>query len=255
MPDSGRGRVWRAEALDRLAPLVAEVEPKRATLGWFDIDRLLGEREGTNAGSPPFRWSARFARRSIGLPALQELAAATADNRKMTPVGAVTLVVDRLVAVGREGWADRDDATVEDWLCSIGEGGRAAVTRDAVTWVTACRTQVRWPPHDVRASRDGSWYATIRTDVLSVRARIDLGPARAPGVIESGVPHPRTPLALGYIALVRAIDAGVLPDTVTALHLPSGDRTQVIPTDELLGVVLDLCASAIGAWAVEQQSS
>ena len=44
----------------------------------------------------------------------------------MTPVEAVTLVVDRLVAVGREGWADRDGAELEDWLCSIGDGGRVA---------------------------------------------------------------------------------------------------------------------------------
>ncbi|RPI10966.1 MAG: hypothetical protein EHM63_02385, partial [Actinobacteria bacterium] len=167
MPDSGRGRAWRAEALDRLSPLVAEVDAKRATLGWFDIERLLGEREGENAATPPFRWSARFARRSIGLPALQELAAAAADHRKMTPAEAVTLVVDRLVGAGREGWADRDDASIEDWLCSIGEGGRAAATRDATTWVTACRTQIRWPPHDVRAARDGGWWATIRKDVLS----------------------------------------------------------------------------------------
>ncbi len=254
MPDSGRGRAWRAEALDRLAPLVAEVEPKRATLGWFEIQHLLGERGDGNAASPPFRWSARFARRSIGLPALQELAAATADHRKMTPVEAVTLVVDRLVGAGREGWAEREDASIEDWLCSIGEGGRAAATRDAVTWVTACRTQIRWPPHDVRAARDGSWFATIRKDVLALRARIDLGPARAPGVIEASLPHPWTSLALGYLALVRSIDVGVLPDSVTALHLPSGDRTQVVPTDELLGEVLDLCAGAISAWADQQQS-
>jgi hypothetical protein len=233
---------------------VAEVEPKRATLGWFEIQRLLGERGDGNAASPPFRWSARFARRSIGLPALQELAAATADHRKMTPVEAVTLVVDRLVGAGREGWDDRDDATIEDWLCSIGEGGRAAATRDAVTWVTACRTQIRWPPHDVRAARDGSWFATIRKDVLALRARIDLGPAKAPGVIEAILPNAWTSLALGYLALVRSIDVGVLPDSVTALHLPSGDRTQVVPTDELLGEVLDLCAGAISAWADQQQS-
>ncbi len=204
MPDSGRGRSWRAAAIERLAPLVAEVEPKRTTFGWFDVERLLGERDGTNEASAPFRWSARFARRSIGLPALQELAAATADHRKMTPVEAVTLVVARLTGAGREGWADRDDAAIEDWLCSIGEGGRAAATRDAVTWVTACRTQVRWPPHDVRAARDGSWFATIRKDVLSLRARIDLGPAKSPGVIEATLPHRRTPLALGYLALVRS---------------------------------------------------
>ena len=43
----------------------------------------------------------------------------------MTPLDAVSRVVARLTAVGREGWADRDDAKVEDWLCSIGDGGRA----------------------------------------------------------------------------------------------------------------------------------
>lgn len=252
MPDSGRGRDWRARALEHLLPLVADLDgdTKRATLGWFDLERLVEERDE----SPPFRWSARFARREIGLPALQELAAATADNRRMTPVEAVTLVVTRLVSVGREGWADREGAAIEDWLCSIGDGGRAAATRDAVTWVTTCRTQIRWPPRDVRAQREGTWFGTVRRDVLSLRARIDLGPARAPGVITTFVPHRRTPLSLAYIALVRAIDAGVLPDRVTALHLPSGERTQVVPTDELLGDVLDLCARSIRTWADEQRA-
>ncbi len=88
-----------------------------------------------------------------------------------------------------------------------------------------------------------------------MRARIDLGPAKAPGVIDAGLPHRRTPVALGYLALVRSIDVGVVPDSVTALHLASGDRTQVVPTDELLREVLDVCATAIGTWADEQQAS
>jgi hypothetical protein len=92
----------------------------------------------------------------------------------------------------------------------------------------------------------------VRKDVLSLKARIDLGPTKTPGVIETGLPHRRTPLALGYVALVRAIDAGVLPDSVTALHLPSGDRTHVAPTEELLGEVLDVCARALSSWADEQ---
>jgi hypothetical protein len=253
MPDSGRGRDWRARAIDRLLPLVADLEgdTKRASVGWFDIEQLLGERDA----SRPFRWSARFARREIGLPALQELAAASEDNRKMTPVEAVVLVVRRLVSVGREGWADREGAAIEDWLCSIGDGGRAAATRDAVSWVTACRTQIRWPPRDVRAPREGTWFGTVRKDVLALRARIDLGPARAPGVILTSAPQRRTQLSLAYIALVRAIDAGVLPDRVTALHLPSGDRTHVVPTDETLRDVLDLCARAIRRWAEEQRAN
>jgi hypothetical protein len=121
--------------------------------------------------------------------------------------------------------------------------------------VTACRSQVRWPPHDIRARDEGSVYATIRKDVLSLGARIDLGPWTRPGVIENSAPTPRTRLSLAYIALVRTIDRGVLPEAITALHLASGDRTQVETTDGLLDEVLDLCAAAVTRWAEQQPSS
>jgi hypothetical protein len=244
MPDSGRGREWRTHALDRLAPIVADVDAPRTTLSWFGLLEAMDEHDGE-----PFRWTALKARRQIGLPALQELAAATEDHRKMTPLDAVSRVVARLTAVGREGWADRDDAKVEDWLCSIGDGGRAAATRAAVTWVTACRTQVRWPPHDIRARDEGSVYATIRKDVLSLSSRIDFGPWTRPGVIDNSAPTQRTSMSLGYIALTRTIDRGVMPEVVTALHLGSGDRTQIETSDALLGDVLDFCAEAINRWA------
>ena len=247
MADSGRGREWRARALDRLSPLVAEVDAPRTTLSWFGVLDQLGERDERD--DEPFRWSALKARRQIGLPALQELSAATQDRRKMTPLVAVTRVVERMTAVGREGWADRDDAKIEDWLRSIGDGGRAAATRAAVTWVTACRTQVRWPPHDIRSRDEGNAYATIRKDVLSLSARIDFGPWVRPGVVESNAPTPRTPMSLGYVALIRSVEYGVLPQAVTAIHLGSGDRTQIETTDALLDDVLDLCNDAITRWA------
>ena len=98
----------------------------------------------------------------------------------MTPVEAVTLVVDRLVASAAKDGPTGTTPRLEDWLCSIGEGGRAAVTRDAVTWVTACRTQVRWPPHDVGRHETEAGIATVCKDVLSLRARIDLGPGEHP---------------------------------------------------------------------------
>jgi hypothetical protein len=227
-----------------LAPIVADVDAPRTTLSWFGLLEALDEHDGE-----AFRWTALKARRQIGLPALQELAAATEDHRKMTPLDAVSRVVARLTAVGREGWADRDDAKVEDWLCSIGDGGRAAATRAAVTWVTACRTQVRWPPHDIRARDEGSVYATIRKDVLSLSSRIDFGPWTRPGVIDNSAPTQRTSMSLGYIALTRTIDRGVMPEVVTALHLGSGDRTQIETSDALLGDVLDFCAEAITRWA------
>ncbi len=241
----GRGLDWRARSRARLEPIVADIEAPRSTLGWFDVERLLDDRDP----SAPFQWSAAFARRSIGLPALQELAAATLDGRRLTPLDAVSRVIDRLVAVGREGWADREGAELEDWLCSIGEGGRAATARDAVTWVTACRSQLRWPPRDIRARGEGTSYATVRKDVLSLSARIDLGPGRTPGIIEAGPPTAHTRISLAYVALVRTMDAGVLPDTITALHLASGDRTVVSATDDALDEVLELTAYAIGRWA------
>ena len=240
----GRGLEWRDRSRARLEPLVAEVDCDRTTLSWFDIERLLDGRDASDG----FRWSAIFLRRTIGLPALQELAAATHDGRRLTPIEAVTRVVDRMVAVGREGWADRDGAEPEDWLCSVGEGGRAAAIRDAVTWVTACRTQLAWPPRDIRARGEGTSYASVRKDVLSLSARIDLGSWKQPGVIEPGTPTAhREPL--GYIALVRTADTGVLPESVTAVHLAAGDRTQVISTDEVLEEALALCAFAIERWA------
>ncbi len=89
----------------------------------------------------------------------------------------------------------------------------------------------------------------MRKDVLSLSTRIDLGSWKQPGVIEPGAPTDHTRASLGYIALVRTTDAGVLPESVTAVHLASGDRTRVIPTDEVLEEALALCAFAIERWA------
>jgi hypothetical protein len=242
-----RGIEWRARARERLEPVVADVDAERTTLGWFDVERLLDGRDPSEG----FRWSALFMRRTIGLPALQELAAATHDGRQLTPIEAVTRVVERMVAVGREGWADREGAEPEDWLRSVGEGGRAAAIRDAVTWVTACRTQLMWPPRDIRARGEGTAYATVRKDVLSLSTRIDLGSWKQPGVIEPSAPTEHTRASLGYIALVRTMDTGVIPASVTALHLASGDRTTVVIDDAALDEVLDLCTYALTRWADE----
>ncbi len=246
MRDDGRGQHWRSVARARLEPLVQDVNREWEALDWFAIEHLL---DGDRVEGAAFRWSSYFARRSIGLPALQELAGAAVDGRRLSPLEAVRRVVDRMVAVGREGWEDRDGTKIEDWLRSIGEGGRVAAIRDAVTWVTASRSQLNWPPRDVRSRDEGTTWVTIKRDVVSLKTRIDLGPARTPGVIETAVPTPRTRVSLGYVALVRAIDSGVLPDSVTAIHLPCGERTRVEPTDDALERVLDLCALAIGRWA------
>ena len=76
----------------------------RTTLSWFGLLEALDEHDGE-----AFRWTALKARRQIGLPALQELGRGDEDHRKMTPLDAVSRVVARLTAVGREGWADRDE--------------------------------------------------------------------------------------------------------------------------------------------------
>ncbi len=233
-------------ACERLEPLVANVDAPRATLSWFHISRLLG---GDDEDDAPFQWSASKARAWIGLSVLRELSAATEDRRHLTPLDAVNRVVDRRVAVGREGWADREGAKLDDWLCSIGDGGRAAVIREAVTWVTACRTQLKWPPHDIWERDEGSCYVNVRDEVLTLSTAIHLGSWKAPGIIDPNPPTPHTRAALGFIALVRTMKTGALPDRVTALHLASGDRTRVVTTDDVLEEVVDLCAWAISRWA------
>ena len=127
-----------------------------------------------------------------------------------------------------------------------GEPRRSAA---AVTWVTACRTQLAWPPRDIRARGEGTSYASVRKDVLSLSARIDLGSWKQPGVIEPGTPTAhRAPASVTSPSCARRT-LECSPSRSPPCTLQSGDRTQVISTDEVLEEALALCAFAIERWA------
>lgn len=104
---------------------------------------------------PHFRWTARRARRAIGLAALR----AGLDGRAAAPADAVGLVLvdpGGPLGVGRAG-----PASCADWISSLAAPARTVVAAEATSWTTRLWTVVDWGrfrPHDLVIGGPDRWW-------------------------------------------------------------------------------------------------
>jgi hypothetical protein len=243
---------WR-EALDEarraLAALATRgrIGPTRITehavRTAFDPDPPRG------GGDAPFAWSARTARRPIGLAAVRALAAGEAG----TPADAVRARgadSSRLVRTGAAAAAA--PSSLDRWLTGLSPAGRAAVGAEAVTWATRLWCAVDWGALDgpLVIGRD-HWWDSPHSSLLALRSRAEVRAAAAHLVVLSGPRRDSVPSELALVLLVESLRArgGAPPGRVVGWWPESGHLVRVEPEPQALPLGTAAVARVVGSGA------
>jgi len=157
----------------------------------------------------PFAWSARTARRTIGLAAVRSLLAGAAR----TPHDAV----QARLADGDRGVRDgsRTVSALDRWMTSLSDAGRSAVAAEAITWATRLWCALDWPAlgAPLAVGRD-HWWDSPHSALLSLRGRADLRTPVAHLVVLSGPRRESVRAELALVALVEALRGRAGPEAV-----------------------------------------
>jgi hypothetical protein len=117
----------------------------------------------------PFTWSARTARRALGLRAVQALVARKAH----APADAARMAIADAIESARAG--DRLASPMGRWLATLPAAGMTAVQADAATWATRLWCALDWeaftePPV---IGRD-RWWDSPHSALLAIRSRAEV---------------------------------------------------------------------------------
>ena len=128
-------------ALTEARRVLARVAVRRAGAGTFRVTdhevRVALSHGGGAAEEEPFAWSARTARRSLGLAAVRTLVAGMAHS----PAEAVRARVAESSELVRDG--SPAVSGLDRWLAGLAPAGRAAVGAAAVTWASPAVVRAR----------------------------------------------------------------------------------------------------------------
>ena len=183
-----------------------------------------------------FRWSARTARRTIGVAAVARCVAGRSGN----PSDAVSAELEHLV---RTAATDRTrSGTLGTWLARLPKPGRLAVCAEARSWATHLFTAIEWhrlPPGST-VGRPDRWWDCPGVSPVAIRGRADV---RVPVggtdtgaasllTVAGGRPTATSPVELGLAALVDAVrePTGPVPARVIGWW-PGCGRALVLPVD------------------------
>ncbi|HEY4375950.1 MAG TPA: hypothetical protein VGM93_02285 [Acidimicrobiales bacterium] len=234
---------WCA-ALDEAKGRLAGLAVRRGGAARFRVtDHEVRTALAATAAEPddadPFAWTARTARRSIGVAAVRLLAAGTARS----PLEAVRSRLAESSRWVRDGSSSASQ--LDRWVDGLSPAGRAAVGAEAVTWATRLWCALDWAgfmPAPV-VGRD-HWWDSPHSALLALRGRADVRSANAHLVVLSG---PRRGSVRAELALVTLVEAlrlrgdGV-PGRVVGWWPDSGHLVRVEP---------EPAAVTLGAEAVE----
>jgi hypothetical protein len=117
----------------------------------------------------PFAWSARTARRALGLAGLRAVVAGTVRS----PIDGVTMSIDDAVRAARLGEAAA--SPMDRWLAELPPAGRAAVQAGAVTWATRLWCALDWSAFEEPPGigRD-HWWDSPHSSLLALRSRAEV---------------------------------------------------------------------------------
>lgn len=239
--DSGGWRAARAAAESTLAGLAV----RRAGAGPFrvtdhDVRVALGN-AAAETGDEPFAWSARTARRSLGLAAVRSLLGG-ATRTPHEAVRARLADADRGV---REG--SRTASALDRWVASLTAAGRSAVAAEAVTWATRLWCALDWSAlgTPLVVGRD-HWWDSPHSALLALRGRAEVRTPVAHLVVVSGPRRESVRAELALVALVDALraraDAEPAPARVVGWWPDSGHIVSLEPHPAVLTLAADSVA-------------
>jgi hypothetical protein len=252
--DVGAWRAARGAAQSALAGLAV----RRAGAGSFrvtdhDVRVALG---GTDMGADdePFAWSARTARRTIGLAAVRSLLAGEAR----TPQEAVLARLAYSDRGVRDG--SRTISPLDRWVASLPAAGRSAVAAEAVTWATRLWCALDWPALGVPpvVGRD-HWWDSPHSALLALRGRADVRTPVAHLVVLSGPRRDSVRAELALVTLVEALrsraDAAPTPGRVVGWWPDSGHVVRLEPHPSVLSLAADAVALVLAGRPVARAAA
>jgi hypothetical protein len=224
--------------------------PPAAAGGRLTVDAFF-LRTPTAGAATPFRWTARTARRTIGLAAVR----ACLPGGRRAPGDAVVETMAEMTEDGRRGLGR--PGGIEQWLASLAPGGTAAVAAAATVWATGLLHAITWDRTDGAAVGPADhWWNVSAGVVLRGRADVRLpvgdgGEGRRTAVltIVGGRPGPASRAALGLPALVAAAGGRRQPMPARVVGWwPECGRALVLPVDAgLLDATADAVVGAVRA--------
>jgi hypothetical protein len=236
----GAPALWR-DALDEarrtLAALAARRPAGPARVTGHTVRTALAATTSAPWGDDrPFTWSARTARRPVGLAAVRALVAGEAA----APADAVRARVAEASRLVRDGAAVASAAlSVDRWLVSLSPAGRAAVGAAAVTWATRLWCGVDWDAlaGPVVIGRD-HWWDSPHTSLLALRSRAEVRTAGAHLVVLSGPRRDSVRAELALVVLVESLRSrdGAPPGRVVGWWPESGHVVRVDPEPQALAL-------------------
>jgi hypothetical protein len=238
---------WRA-ALDEATADLAALAAARRGVGPLQISdhevRIAWRpNEPATSGGTTFRWSARTARRVLGLAAVRSLAA----GRSRTPSEAVRERVAQSSRLVRDGV--EPISSMDRWLAGLAPAGRAAAAAEAVTWATRLWCALDWSALDSRPiiGRD-RWWDSPHSALLALRSRAEVRTGHAHLVLLSGPRRDSVQAELALVTLVESLrspSAGS-PGRVVGWWPDSGHFVRVEPEPRVLTLGIDAVSRVLG---------
>jgi hypothetical protein len=227
-----------SEALDEARRALAALAkrsrgPSRVTEHAVRTAFSAGPQNG-GGGDAPFAWSARTARRPVGLAAVRALVAGESG----TPADAVRARVAESSRLVREGAAVASaPSSLDRWLAGLCPAGRAAVGAEAVTWATRLWCGLDWNAlvGPLVIGRD-HWWDSPHSSLLALRSRAEVRAAAAHLVVLSGPRRDSVRSELALVMLVESLRArgGPPPGRVVGWWPESGHLVRVEPEPSAL---------------------
>ena len=238
---------WRF-ALDGAKARLAGLAVRRAGANRFRVtDHQVRTALSTESGGPgddePFAWTARTARRSIGVGAVRLLSAGSARS----PLEAVRSRLDESSRWVREGSSSATQ--LDRWVDGLSAAGRAAVGAEAVTWATRLWCALDWssfsPPPVI--GRD-HWWDSPHSALLALRGRAEVRTDHAHLVVLSGPRRGSVRAELALVTLVESLrlrgDGG--PGRIVGWWPDSGHLVRVEPVPATLTLAAEATELALG---------
>jgi hypothetical protein len=200
----------------------------------------------------PFAWSARTARRAIGVAAVRMLVSGAARSPLEAVRGRLT-ESSRWIADGSSSATQLDR-----WVDGLTPAGRAAVGAEAVTWATRLWCALDWAafaPTPV-IGRD-HWWDSPHSALLALRGRADVRTASAHLVVLSGPRRDSVRAELALVTLVESlrVRGGDAPGRVVGWWPESGHLARVEPEPSVLALGTEAVELALGGAATSLRSA